>query len=94
MILTNNFYVDKPLFSRTDVKENIINYDTYKLPGWIYQENQSWYNLSMHKNAIYILQKNPDKINWDLLSRNPMAMYILEQNEDKINYKWLSLNPH
>ena len=44
-------------------------------------------------NAIDILEKNLDKIDWACLSRNPNAIHLLEKNQDKINWNWLSKNP-
>jgi len=37
-------------------------------------------------NAIHLLEKNQDKIDWILLSENPNAIPILEKNIDKINW--------
>ena len=39
--------------------------------------------LSSNPNAIHLLEKNPEKINWSELSSNP-SMFI-----KKINYKFL-----
>jgi hypothetical protein len=41
-----------------------------------------------------LLEKYPDRINWDNLSTNPNAIRILEQNSDKINWWHLSKNPN
>jgi len=49
--------------------------------------------LSTNPNAIHLLEKNPDKIDWYMLSSNPNAIPLLEKNPDKIDWKWLSLNP-
>ena len=40
----------------------------------------------MNPNAIHLLEKNPDKINWYLLSINPNAMsLLLKSNLRKIS---------
>jgi len=41
--------------------------------------------LSANPNAIHILEKNMDKINWQQLSANPNAIHILEKNMDKVD---------
>ena len=48
--------------------------------------------LSENKNAIHLLEKNLDKINWRFLSKNENAIHLLEKNLDKINWCYLSLN--
>ena len=48
----------------------------------------------MNPNAIPLLEKNSDKINWSYLSSNPNAIHLLEQNTDKINWVYLSKNPN
>ena len=50
--------------------------------------------LTENPNAIHILEKNPDKINWWRLSKNPNAIHILENNLDKIHWISLSENPN
>jgi hypothetical protein len=49
--------------------------------------------LSRNPNAIHLLEKNIDKIDWSELSLNPNAIHLLEKNIDKIDWKYLSLNP-
>ena len=51
--------------------------------------------LCENPNAISILEKNQDKIDWDWLSKNSNrdAISILEQNLDKIHWFYLSGNP-
>jgi hypothetical protein len=44
-------------------------------------------------NAIDLIEKNIDKINWTRLSYNPNAIHILEKNKDKIDWGYLSKNP-
>jgi hypothetical protein len=46
----------------------------------------------MNENAIQLLEKNPDKIDWHMLSANENAIKLLEQNPDKIDWFELSLN--
>jgi hypothetical protein len=43
--------------------------------------------------AIYLLEKYPNKIDWDILSKNPAAIHLLEKNPNKINWNYLSRNP-
>ena len=38
-----------------------------KLRDWILIEKLSWMHLSQNINAIYLLEKNIDKINWEYL---------------------------
>jgi hypothetical protein len=42
--------------------------------------------LVSNPNAIRILEKNQDRIDWDKLSENPNAIYLLEKNQDRINW--------
>jgi hypothetical protein len=51
-----------------------------------------WDYLSLNKNAIHLLEANPEKINWDNLSLNKNAIHLLEANPDKINWMNLSEN--
>jgi hypothetical protein len=44
--------------------------------------------LSLNPNAITILEKNVDKINWMRLSANPNAIRIFEQHPDKVEW-WM-----
>jgi len=46
----------------------------------------------MNPNAIHLLEKNQDKIDWFELSNNPNAIHLLEQNQDKIKWSNLSYN--
>ena len=50
--------------------------------------------LSANPNAIKILEKNPDIIDYSRLSANPNAIKILDKNPDNINYDNLFLNPN
>ena len=45
-----------------------------------------------NENAIHLLERNLNKVNWILLSENPNAIDILEQNLDKVDWYWLSGN--
>ena len=45
-----------------------------------------WDALSLNKNAIHLLEANPDKINWMNLSENKNAIELLKDNRDKINW--------
>jgi ribosomal protein L24E len=46
----------------------------------------------MNPNAISLLEKNLDKIDWEVLSMNPNAISLLEQNPRKIRWNCLSRN--
>jgi hypothetical protein len=48
----------------------------------------------MNPNAIHILEKNPDKVDWNYLSRNLNAIHILEKNLGRVDWKCLSKNPN
>jgi benzoyl-CoA reductase/2-hydroxyglutaryl-CoA dehydratase subunit BcrC/BadD/HgdB len=48
--------------------------------------------LSGIANAIHILKKNMDKVDWSNMSRNHAAIHILEKNQDKIDWNSLSYN--
>jgi hypothetical protein len=50
--------------------------------------------LSSNPNAIPILEKNLDKVNWAVLSSNQNAIPILEKNLDKVDWDILSSNPN
>jgi len=50
--------------------------------------------LSLNPNAIPILEKNLDKVDWRYLSLNPNAIPILEKNLDKVDWNILSENPN
>ena len=49
--------------------------------------------LCKNPNAIHILQKHINKIDWSLLSKNKNALPLLQQYPDKIHWSNLSLNP-
>ena len=57
-------------------------------------DDNSCHQISLNPNAIHLLEKNINKINWDMLSANPNAIHLLEQHTDKINWFWLSENPN
>ncbi len=44
--------------------------------------------------AIELLKKNLDKINWSFLSENPSAIELLKTNQKKIYWDELSSNPN
>jgi hypothetical protein len=48
--------------------------------------------LSINYNAIHILEKNPDKINWCFLSINKLSIHLLENNQELITWKFPSAN--
>ena len=43
--------------------------------------------------AIYLLEQNPDFINWSEVSENPKAIHLLRQNPYRINWEGLFSNP-
>ena len=54
------------------------------LVDWVDFKQITYKKLST--NAIHILEKNLDKVNWSKLSCNPNAIYILEKNLDKVDW--------
>ncbi len=68
-----------------------------KLLDWIPEEKLNWKSLSRNSNllnAIHLLEKHLDEIDWENLSGNPNAIHILEKYPDKINWYSLSGNPN
>jgi len=65
----------------------------YKLKDCIDINNLDWSQISENPTAIFLLEKNQDKIDWNLLSLNPSAIYLLAKNLNKICWYYLSLNP-
>ena len=65
-----------------------------KFRYWIQETELEQCYLSRNLNAIPILEKNLDKVDWFWLSRNPNAIHILEQNLDKVDWLELSKNPN
>ena len=74
----------------------------YKLRDWIGNSKleYDWTGLSKNPHAIQLLEKNPDKIDWNALSCNPspLAIHLLEKYtctcSHKFNWARLSSNPH
>ena len=75
-----------------------MNTTFLKLKDWINKEGLSWDLLSTNPNAISLLEKNPDKINWIHLSGKSNAVHLISEALDKYPYKidWcrLSSNPN
>ena len=61
-----------------------------KIRDWIDINKLSCVKLSENPNAIELLKKNQDKINWEYLSQNPNAISLLKENQEKINWLYLS----
>ena len=63
----------------------------HKLHDWIDINKIDWIIISGNPNAIDLLKKNQDKINWDLLSSNlnSNAIKLLKENKNKINWSKL-----
>ena len=57
----------------------VLDYTPYKLRDWIPQERICWASLSILPKAVYLLQQNPHKINWDWIHRNPNAVHLIEK---------------
>ena len=53
--------------------------------------SKCWSLLSGHPNAVPLLEKYPEHIDWKSLSQNPAAVHLLEP--DKIAWSELSSNP-
>ena len=47
-------------------------------------------DIRKNPNAISLLEKNLDKVDWVRLSANPNAIHILEKNLDKVDWTALS----
>jgi len=71
-----------------------IHYKYLKLLDWIPLEKLDFEYLSLNPNAIFILEKNINKINWYLLSKNPNAIDLLNHHINKIDWYSLSTNPN
>jgi hypothetical protein len=58
----------------------------------------NWAHLSRNPNAIPILERYPEKIDWELLQINPNGISLIKrklaQDPDKINWFHLSRNPN
>jgi hypothetical protein len=55
---------------------------------------KDWSELSANSGAIYLLEQNPDKIDYKMLSQNTSAIHIIQKNLDKIDWRFLSRNPN
>jgi len=99
---TINWYnlIDNPSIFTLQIIENLGINKYLKIANFSinnnYNKNEEifWNTLCEreHSDAIYLLEKNPDKINWIVFSLNPSAIHLLEQNQDKINWTHLSEN--
>jgi hypothetical protein len=49
--------------------------------------------LSCNPNALHILLKNKDKIDWESFSSNPAAIPYLLEHPEKIDWHWICTNP-
>lgn len=68
---------------KSNISENLSNISKY-----------DWKFLSYTPPEIFpILEKYPDKINWDSISSLPEAIPILEKNLDKVNWLLFSKMP-
>ena len=49
--------------------------------------------LSSNANAVHLLEKYREKIDWTCICENPKAIHLIEQNMDKADMEILSENP-
>ena len=100
-------HIQMDLPTEVGVQMNMI---PYKLRDWIDNSKleYDWCGLSRNPYAIQLLEKNPDKIDWNALSSNPspLAISMLEKyikthpnildkdNWSYLNWFYLSLNPY
>jgi hypothetical protein len=63
-----------------------------KLRDWIDYDKLNWKILSSNPNAIELLEKNKNKIEYYCLSLNPNAIDLLKKNQENINWNRLSFN--
>ena len=49
----------------------VKQYEIYKLLDWIDIDKINWHLLSENPNAIHLLEKNKEFINWNRISTNP-----------------------
>ena len=80
-------------FPNIDIINELINIITLDPDNMLYE--QFWDCLSENPNAMSLLKKYPDRINWYCLSKNPCkeAIDLLKNNPDNIVYESLSVNP-
>ena len=55
-----------------------LNRPIWKLRDWVDVEKLDWMMLSYNKNAIQLLEENPEKINWENLSENEITIDFLK----------------
>jgi hypothetical protein len=48
--------------------------------------------LCVNENAMHLLEKNRDKINWVILSGNQNAIHLLQNAPYSIDYFWVAAN--
>ena len=63
-----------------------ININMFKLLDWIDINKINWDNLSLNSNAMELLKKNQDKINWFFFSQNP-NIFTYDYKKMKENMK-------
>ena len=64
----------------------------YKLKNWIDNNKIKLERIVFNINAIDLIEKNIDKINFSYLSYNPNAIHLLKKNSQKIDWIFLSGN--
>ncbi len=78
------------------LKKNLYNfYHRFKLKDWVDPKRLDYYTLASNENALFLLENNLDKINWQEFCKNmnDYVIEILKKNKEKINYQSLSSNP-
>lgn len=63
-------------------------------PMFVPSDNLDWSALSCGSRAMHLLERHPEKIDWQHLSANPhpRALRLLEQHPEKIDWQYLSRN--
>ena len=67
-------------------QKDLYNFEhRWKLRSWIDINKLIFFDLSENPNAMYLLEENPDNIDWTSLSKNSSSIHILEKNKDNID---------
>ncbi len=93
----NSDFVEEYDEQKINIRKNLLNFEhRWKIRDWIDINKLDWWGLSNNPKALYLLESNPDRINFKELSknRNDYAMEILSKHPDKIYYEYLSSNPN
>lgn len=65
-----------------------------QIPMFVPSDNLDWSALSCGSRAMHLLERHPEKIDWQHLSSNshPKALRLLEKHPEKIDWQNLSRN--